>query len=171
LIGFKKLVLANCRKIFQTMTNQFEQYLDGNISLEMMYNDKGYDKQKPFNQSEVNYRKATAERQCGNCVFFESKTNTCEIVTGNIESDYVCDEHTYKDETYKDLKDSVTPTKVNMNDRYQVLNPVGDLDEDTVVKIKHVDVSGNTVEFDNGQSISLDEFMNAVKQDYIKFLK
>lgn len=39
----------------------------------------------------VHYRESTGSKHCGSCVMFRPETGTCTLVSGDIESTYVCD--------------------------------------------------------------------------------
>lgn len=42
-------------------------------------------------KAQVNYRQATSQHDCGNCVFFDSDDHTCSLVEGDISATWTCD--------------------------------------------------------------------------------
>lgn len=76
----------------------FAHGLVGNPSLAASLHDSlpAHDGQETHTKAEVNYRSADGDEKCGNCKDYSK--SSCNIVSGNIQPTYTCDEYEAKPE-------------------------------------------------------------------------
>jgi hypothetical protein len=46
---------------------------------------------KKVSKPSVNYRPGTPRRHCGNCAMFHPRSRSCDLVSGQISAEDVCD--------------------------------------------------------------------------------